>query len=77
MEYVTIICSLISFAGILVNNIYTNNRTRSKIDTNQAILKEQITELTREVRLHNDFATRIPVIEDKLERLEREIHERT
>lgn len=77
MEYVTIICSLISFAGILVNNIYTNNRTRSKIDTNQAILKEQITELTREVRLHNDFATRIPVIEEKLERLEREIHERT
>lgn len=77
MEYVTIICSLISFAGILVNNIYTNNRTRSKIDTNQAILKEQMTELTREVRLHNDFATRIPVIEEKLERLEREIHERT
>lgn len=77
MEYVTIICSLISFAGILVNNIYTNNRTRAKIDTNQAILKEQITELTREVRLHNDFATRIPVIEEKLERLEREIHERT
>lgn len=77
MEYVTIICSLISFAGILVNNIYTNNRTRSKIDTNQAILKEQMAELTREVRLHNDFATRIPVIEEKIERLEREIHERT
>lgn len=77
MEYVTIICSLISFAGILVNNIYTNNRTRTKIDTNQAILKEQITELTREVRIHNDFATRIPVIEEKIERLEREMHERT
>lgn len=77
MEYITLICALISFAGVLVNNIYSNNKTRNTLDKNQAILKEQIQELTREVRMHNDFATRVPILEEKIERLERYRYERT
>ena len=77
MEYITLICALISFAGVLVNNIYRNNKTRNTLDKNQAVLKEQIQELTREVRLHNDFATRVPILEEKIKRLERYHYERT
>ena len=35
---------------------------------------ERITELTREVRMHNDFARRIPVLEQRIETLEKEIN---
>ena len=34
--------------------------------TSQAITDERISELTREVRLHNNFAQRIPVIEEQI-----------
>ena len=32
----------------------------------QAVTEERIAELTREVRMHNDFAKRIPRIEEKI-----------
>lgn len=34
--------------------------------TAQAVTEERISELTREVRMHNDFARRIPVIEEQV-----------
>ena len=37
-----------------------------KMDTNNALQDERIKELTREVRKHNDFASRIPRIEEKI-----------
>ena len=39
---------------------------------NQAITEYKIEELTREVRTHNDFARRIPVLEEKVRNLEKE-----
>ena len=39
---------------------------------NQAITEYKIEELTREVRTHNDFAKRIPVLEEKVRNLEKE-----
>lgn len=38
----------------------------------QAITEYKIEELTREVRTHNDFAKRIPVLEEKVRNLEKE-----
>lgn len=37
-----------------------------KLDSNNAIQDERIKELTREVRIHNDFASRIPRIEERM-----------
>lgn len=34
-----------------------------------AILEEKLTELTREVREHNNFAKRMPVLEERLDNL--------
>ena len=54
-----IICALITggitFAGVLV----TNSRA-------QAVTEEKIEELTREVREHNNFAKRMPVVEEQI-----------
>lgn len=39
---------------------------------NQAITDYKIEELTREVRIHNNFAQRVPVLEEKVKNLEKE-----
>ena len=71
--WVSIIAAVIaggfSLAGVIITNNHANNKMQNEMKTSQAVTKEQIKELTREVRMHNDFATRIPVIEEKLERV--------
>ena len=39
---------------------------QNKMTTAQAVTDERISELTREVRVHNNFARRVPVIEEKI-----------
>lgn len=53
------ITGLITLCGVLI----ANNRT-------QAVTETKLEELTREVRQHNGFAQRIPVIEEKLGSME-------
>ena len=38
----------------------------AKLDTEIRVVKTQIEELTREVRRHNNFAERVPVIEEQI-----------
>ena len=38
---------------------------------NQAVTDYKIDELTREVRIHNNFAQRVPVLEEKVKSLEK------
>lgn len=38
----------------------------AKLDTEIRVIKTQIDELTREVRRHNNFAERVPVIEEQI-----------
>ena len=45
----------VSLVGVLIAN--------SKAT---AVMKEQIAELTREVRTHNNFARRMPVVEEQI-----------
>lgn len=39
---------------------------------NQAVTDYKIDELTREVRVHNNFAQRVPILEEKVRNLEKE-----
>lgn len=66
---VAVIAGIFSLIGVVITNSHANNKMQNEMKTSQAVTKEQIKELTREVRMHNDFATRIPVIEEKLERV--------
>ena len=66
---------LLSFFGVVITNSRSNNKIQNEMKTNQAVTKEQINELTREVRMHNDFAQRIPVLEEKVKSLNRRITE--
>ena len=45
----------------------------AKLDKEISILRTELNELTREVRMHNNFATRVPVLEKEVENLKEQI----
>ena len=61
--------------GVIISNNKSNDKMQSNLKTAQAVTDERISELTREVRMHNDFATRIPVIEEKIDVANHRIHD--
>ena len=61
-----VVVGLLSLVGVMISNNRANSKMQNDIKTAQAVTDERISELTREVRLHNDFARRIPVIEEQL-----------
>ena len=74
---VPVIVSLItggfSILAVALTNSHSNNKMHNEVTTSQAVTKEQIKELTREVRTHNDFAIRIPVLEREIELLKERV----
>lgn len=52
---VALITSAVTLFGVLVSNSKT-----------QAVTETKIEELTREVREHNNFARRVPVVEEQI-----------
>ena len=56
----------LSLCGVIVTNMMANRSTTAKIEMSQAVTNEKISELTREVREHNDFARRVPVVEEQI-----------
>ncbi len=66
----TIIVALItgglSFLGVVITNISSNRKMQSEMERKQAVTDTKIDELTREVREHNNFAKRMPVVEEKI-----------
>ncbi len=55
----TILTAVIGGGVTLVGVLIANSKT-------QAVMNEKITELTREVREHNNFAKRMPVVEEQI-----------
>lgn len=47
----------------------SDQKLEAKIDTYQAVVNTKIEELTREVREHNNFARRMPVVERDIENI--------
>lgn len=63
---VALITGTLSLIGVLVSNKKTTTQVTHKLETNQAVTDTKIEELTREVRLHNGFAQRMPVVEEQI-----------
>lgn len=60
---VALISGGLALLGVIITSISTSRRMSAQLERNQAVMGTKIEELTREVRLHNNFAQRIPVIE--------------
>ena len=63
---VALITGGLSLIGVIIASIAGNRRTEQKIQVAQAITDTKIDELTREVRKHNGFAEKIPVIQEQI-----------
>lgn len=66
----SIISALVAGGLALIGTVLTVNsgqkKTEQKLQTAQAVTDYKIDELTREVRLHNNFAQRVPVMEEQI-----------
>lgn len=82
----TMFVGVLSFVGIVITNKKSNEKVEKKIEVSQAefqkkveiaqaVTDAKIDELTREVREHNNFARRMPVVENEIEHIEHDIHD--
>lgn len=62
----SLITGLLSLAGVVLSNLLSERRRENALRTAQAVTDEQLRELTREVREHNHFARRMPVVEEQI-----------
>ena len=59
---VAVITGLLTLAGVIVSN-----------NKSQAVTETKLEELAREVREHNNFARRMPVVEEQIKSIDRRV----
>lgn len=72
-----VIAALITGGAAIISNIMTSNKAsremEHKLETHQAVTDTKLEELTREVRKHNNFAERMPVVEQEIKDLNKTV----
>ena len=61
-----LITGSLSLAGVIVTSVATARKNENTVRIAQAVTDTKIDELTREVRSHNNFAQRMPVVEEQI-----------
>lgn len=56
----------LALVGVVLTVRASNNKLQRQIEISQAVTDTKLEELTREVRIHNNFAQRVPVLEEKV-----------
>lgn len=70
---VALITGGLSLAGVVVTCLVTARKTEKAQEVSLAVMRTEITELTREVRAHNNFAQRMPVVEEQIKSINHRI----
>lgn len=70
---VALITGGLSLAGVIITTRAAGRKTETSIRTAQAVTDTKLEELTREVREHNNFAKRMPVVEEQIKTLTRRL----
>lgn len=63
---VAIITGGLSLLGVIISSRTQQRKTEQSIQTSMAVTDTKLDELTREVREHNHFAQRMPVVEEQI-----------
>ena len=67
---VALITAGLGLVGVMITNYFSNkslgDKVQHQLEVSQAVTDTKIEELTREVRAHNNFAQRVPVLEEKM-----------
>lgn len=56
----------LSLVGVIISGVLTTKKTETAMKVAQAVTDTKLEELTREVRAHNNFAQRVPVVEEQI-----------
>ena len=72
---VALITGTLSLVGVVISNLATARRNATALQTHQAVMDTKIEELTREVRAHNHFAQRMPVVEEQIKTIQRRLRD--
>lgn len=70
---IALISSVIPLIGTVITVLFSYNKTDENLKINQAVTNTKIEELTREVRAHNNFAQRMPVVEEQIKNINRRL----
>lgn len=67
-EYIVgiLITAAASILAVIITNRSSEIRIMHEFKTHQAVTDTKMDELTREVREHNNFARRMPVVEEQI-----------
>lgn len=71
---VALITGGLSLVGVIITCTMSNRKIEKQLEIAQAVTDTKIEELTREVREHNNFAKRMPVVENEIKHIEDNIH---
>ena len=63
---VALITGGLSLLGVIITSRKSTRDMEHKLELRQAVTDTKIEELTREVRAHNNFAQRMPVVEQEI-----------
>lgn len=70
---VAVITGGLSFLGTLITVLFANQRTVNSMQTDMAVMAQRLDDLTHEVREHNNFARRLPVVEQQIADINRRL----
>ena len=71
----SVITGVLALVGVIITVLSGNSKTDKAIQTSQAVTDTKLEELTREVREHNNFARRVPVIEEQIKGMDHRIED--
>ncbi len=69
------VTGVLALIGVWISNNAANRKMQGAAETAQAVTNTKIDALTREVREHNNFARRVPVLEEQMERTDRRLRD--
>ncbi len=72
---VALITGGMSLMGVVGTCLATARKSQKNQEVAQAVMKTELKELTREVRAHNNFAQRMPVVEREISMINAQIRE--
>ena len=64
----------LALIGVVITSMQNGRKIERKLEQQQALNNYKIDELTREVRKHNNFAERIPLVERDIEAIKDKIN---
>ena len=71
----SVITGVLALVGVIITDRRSSDKVLRGLERSFAVSQEKVDALTREVREHNNFARRLPVVEEQLRDMERRMRD--